>query len=312
MSTLSRWIFIGVTFASVASFANTNFGVFMVVKGDVKVERADQSKLAAKVGIKVFPGDTIQTAAESRAKITMSDRNNIHISPSSVFKIVAYEQDETKKNVELHLNEGKVRNEVKNSYDGTKSKYIIKTPSAVAGVRGTDFMVNFDAKTKLTQVITFKGSVAFTALSDQLQEVGETVIVNKQQSSTVQQNAPPEPPKSLPETEFKQMENDTKANTPPASVGDAKTESKSPQETRPQERREPLKDVGDKSPDAFEKMPDANEMNKRPPQPPQQIMPPRPNTRVNDAIRNKTDKTKVIIRPKKPNADTNGAPGIGR
>lgn len=291
---------VGLAFSSYA-FAESNYGIFMVVKGDVKVEKTDATTSTAKVGLKVFPGDTIKTATDSRAKITMADRNNIHISPQSVVKIAAYSHEGDNKNVELQLNEGKVRNEVNNRYDGEKSKFIIKTPSAVAGVRGTDFLVNFDIKTKVTDVVTFKGSVALSSFSEP-SGMATTVILNKQQSSSVGASAPPAPVKTIPEVEFKKIENETKINPFTGVNGSPGGNSGAPigNQISPKESREPLKDTGDKSSETFDKVPIVNSIQNRPPQPMKNVLPPPPNTRVNDAIRNKTDKTKVIIQPKIP------------
>ncbi|MBY0315251.1 MAG: FecR family protein [Bdellovibrionales bacterium] len=292
------WFF-SFLFLPYSVFAQSSYGVFMVVKGDVKVDRKDGSSQAAKVQLKVYPGDTVKAGVDSRAKITMSDRNNIHISPATTVRIAGYTEGENK-NVELQLNEGKVRNEVKNKYDGEKSKFIIKTPSAVAGVRGTDFLVDFDTKTQKTEVVTFKGSVAFSSFASGNQ-VGEAVIVNKQQSAATSGSGAPTLPKNIPEGDFRRFDSETMVKnfgqgtsaTPPSGAA-----------VPTQEMSEPLKDTSDKTPDAFDKMPTADANRPPAPQPIKQLLPPPPNTRVNDAIRNKTDKTKVIIQPTVPPTGT--------
>jgi hypothetical protein len=148
-------------FAVVPAWAQQMSGVMMVVKGDIKVTAKDGKTDAAKVGRKVSSGDMITAGADSRAKIVMADKNVINVSPDSKIVIEKYENDgKDKKNVELNVLYGKVRASVEQKYDGEKSKFNIKTPSAVAGVRGTDFMAGFNPNTKITQVITFTGTVA--------------------------------------------------------------------------------------------------------------------------------------------------------
>lgn len=136
-------------------------GVMMVVKGDIKITSTDGKTDAGKVGRKVTAGDVITSGADSRAKIVMADKNVINVSPDSKIVIEKYENDgKDKKNVELNVLYGKVRASVEQKYDGEKNKFNIKTPSAVAGVRGTDFMAGYNSQTRVTQVITFSGSVA--------------------------------------------------------------------------------------------------------------------------------------------------------
>ena len=73
-------------------------GMFMVVKGDVKIT-SGSSDAVAKVGTKVNQGDLISTGNDARAKIVMSDRNIINISPNTKLKIEEYISDNKTKNV---------------------------------------------------------------------------------------------------------------------------------------------------------------------------------------------------------------------
>ena len=122
MSYISKLGFIITLFGFQVATASV-YGKFMVVKKDVKVQRAQGKTVSAKVSLSVYPGDTVVTGKNSRAKIVMMDRNVIHISPGSTLKIAKYTNDKKGKNVELHLDNGKVRNNVENSYNGKKDKY---------------------------------------------------------------------------------------------------------------------------------------------------------------------------------------------
>lgn len=117
-------------------------GMFMVVKGDVKVSGSGGAAVVAKVGTKVNQGDQIITGLDSRAKIVMSDRNIINISPNTKVVIEEYINDAKSKNVKLGLLEGKIRTNVEQKYDNDKNKFEIRTPTAVAGVRGTQFITS--------------------------------------------------------------------------------------------------------------------------------------------------------------------------
>ncbi|MFN8943809.1 MAG: FecR domain-containing protein [Pseudobdellovibrionaceae bacterium] len=205
--------------------ANEMYGMFMVVKGEISVLSAQNRKRPVKVGSKILSGETVVSGIDSRAKIVMSDRNVINISPETQLKIEQYKNDPKtgEKNVELNLIDGKVRNNVEQKYDGEKNKFIMKTATAVAGVRGTQFFVAFSSKTQITQVVTLKGQVSFAPVSVS-GTVGSSVFVNKGESTSVGAGAPaPEPPQVLPKEELKKVDKESTAasNSPPKEAAPA-------------------------------------------------------------------------------------------
>tara|TARA_B100000749_G_C18450166_1_gene476176 strand:+ start:7576 stop:8730 length:1155 start_codon:yes stop_codon:yes gene_type:complete len=157
-------LFAFATIINVDVYAASVHGVFKVVKGKVHIVSAKTGKKKrAKVGKKVYPGDTITTQKNARVKIVMIDKNEINVSPDSEVKLEKYEYDPSagKKDVLLNVIYGKVRNKVKQKYDGNQAKFRVKTPSAVAGVRGTDFLTNFNRVKQKTEILTFEGRVQF-------------------------------------------------------------------------------------------------------------------------------------------------------
>ena len=93
-------------------------------------------------------------------KILFDDGNVANIKPNSKLKLDQYEMGENNKAI-LNLIKGKVRSKVKQKYKGNKSSYFeVKTKAAVAGVRGTDFVVEHDEGQRIiTKVSTFEGAV---------------------------------------------------------------------------------------------------------------------------------------------------------
>lgn len=189
-------------------------GVFMVVKGTVQVENLKKEIVPAKVGSKIYPGEKVITLVDSRAKIVMTDRNVMNISPETKLVIKTYVNDPNTgtKNVELELSEGKVRNNVEQKYDGEKSKFIIKTPTAVAGVRGTQFLTSFDVKTRVTNIVTFKGAVQVATIMPNGSVSTKSIMIKKGETSSVKAGSDiPEAPKVLPKEEMKSMDKDSQA-----------------------------------------------------------------------------------------------------
>jgi hypothetical protein len=187
-------------------------GVMMVVKGDIKVTSKDGKTESGKVGKKVTAGDTVAAGADARAKIVMADKNVINISPDSKIVIEKYENDgKDKKNVELNVVYGKVRASVEQKYDGEKSKFNVKTPSAVAGVRGTDFMTSYNPSNKVSQVITFTGTVAFGQPGPG-GSIQNPVFVQPGQMTQAGAGSAPEAPKALPKEELNKANGESSAD----------------------------------------------------------------------------------------------------
>lgn len=222
---------------SIAAAANDVYGIFMVVKGDVKISKANsKDSVAVKVGAKVLPGDWIISAADSRAKVVMSDRNVINISPDTKLELTKYENDGVTKNVEMKLLQGKVRNNVEQKYDDDKNKFMIKTPTAVAGVRGTQFFTSFDPVTKVTSIVTIRGAVSFAALS--VNGVPSTpVIVNKGESTSMSVGNNPEAPKPLPKEELKKIDQESTASS--GSKPDGSTKVALDKQTKQENKKDP-------------------------------------------------------------------------
>lgn len=209
-----------VSFAPVISFAAEKaHGVFMIVKGTVQIQSPGKFIEKAKVGLKVLEGDKIVTGADSRAKIVMSDRNVLNLSPDTSIQIEVYKNDPSKgtKNVEIKLSEGKLRSNVEQVYDGQKDKFQVKTPTAVAGVRGTQFQTSFNSKTSKTSVVAFKGSVAVLAVNPQGRPMGAPVVIKRGEMTTTSSEVEnPSAPTVVPAEEMKEIERETSVSQTPA------------------------------------------------------------------------------------------------
>ena len=120
-------------------------GLVKVSKGTVQIQRAG-AKIPAAVGTAVRTNDVIVTGADGSAGITFTDNSLVSVGPNSVFAIDKYRFDTTTHAGEFEGNlkqgrlaavSGKI---VKQSPESMK----IRTPSAVMGVRGTEFVVQVD------------------------------------------------------------------------------------------------------------------------------------------------------------------------
>jgi hypothetical protein len=146
----------------------------------------------------------------------MSDRNVINISPNTRLQIEKYVNNPGtgEKNVLIKLHEGKTRTNVEQKYDGEKDKFLIRTPTAVAGVRGTQFLVSFDPSSQMTRVVTLRGAVSFAPAGALAEAAASVVVVRKgEETSLAPGAAAPEPPKALPRDEIRRIDQETTASS---------------------------------------------------------------------------------------------------
>ena len=299
MRGLDRFVISVFTFFMLSTASAKQIGLFMVVKGEVKVVRGSET-LKAKVPLGVYQGDTVISGKDARAKIVMTDKNVIHISPNTELKIETYVNNGQQKNVELNLKEGKVRNNVEQTYDGDKNKFIIKTPTAVAGVRGTQFITMFNSARRETKIVTIQGHVELSNIPTQAGSAATTVVINKGETSTASAEAPPAPPQTVPADQMKNIDQDTTVKT-----NDKKAPSAADSSTRGSDTKKApearVEDPQDQSPKTFDKLPEVKNPTTGTTTPAPAFQPPPPpiNNLPADAIRQQNEKTKVKIEIKR-------------
>ena len=117
-------------------------GHIKVARGGVQVERAGQ-KAPAAIGAAVQAGDVVTTGADGSVGITFLDNSLLSAGPNSVLAIDRFAFDSTthQGSFESSLRKGTLAvvsgKLAKQSPEAMK----VRTPAAVLGVRGTEFLV---------------------------------------------------------------------------------------------------------------------------------------------------------------------------
>jgi hypothetical protein len=139
---------------------------------DALIPAATRNAQPTKAKDEIDWNDLLKTAHSGRVRAGLTDGSILSVGSDSELRVVQH--DATSQQTSLELDYGRVRNQVTNI---TKSggKYELKTPNAVIGVIGTDFVAEF--KGNKTTVICYKGKVKVTPL-------GKIVKNSGQQSST--------------------------------------------------------------------------------------------------------------------------------
>lgn len=116
-------------------------GVFQFVAGDVRVVLAEGSERPAAKGSPISVGDTVTTARASTAQIKMGDGAIIVVQPESKLTVAEFsyagKEDGTER-VQFRLEQGGFRSVTGAIGHTNKGNYMIETPIAHIGVRGTD------------------------------------------------------------------------------------------------------------------------------------------------------------------------------
>lgn len=127
----------------------SDVGQVKTAKGTVHVER-DGKRLPASVGMPIRQSDALVTGVDGSVGVTFSDNSLLSTGPNSVLVVDRYNFDSTThagrfdaslKKGTLAVVSGKM---VKQSPDAMK----VRTPAAIMGVRGTEFVVQVEEPAK--------------------------------------------------------------------------------------------------------------------------------------------------------------------
>ena len=144
--TLIVFCFLVVLFPLVAQAAPV--GKFTYIAGKVDIISPGKAVVSAKTQEDVHKGDIIQVKKESKAEITFLDDSVLRIAPDTRVGISEYFVGEGRVVGILNLAGGKIQSKVRKTFGmvfGLKkrSRFEVHTPTAVIGVRGTDFFTSF-------------------------------------------------------------------------------------------------------------------------------------------------------------------------
>lgn len=155
----------GVPQVSAVESKEPEVGRVKVIKGEVAIVRADGQKSVVSQEVELSETDRIEASPSGQALVTFTGGNKLHVHNNTVVQVKEFKNPQvpdTRRTL-LHLIRGKIRNQVEQKYNGKTSYYKIETKSAVAGVRGTDFVIEQTEKeSALTSLQTLKGKVELT------------------------------------------------------------------------------------------------------------------------------------------------------
>ena len=148
-------------------------GIVTFKLGTVQIQQPDGQKKDLEIKDRVSPGDTISTGPLSALVIQFAENCLVRVEESTTFKVIS----SAGKDRELFVRSGQVLTKLIRTGDNNAT---IKTPTAVAGVRGTQFSVNYtDGKTRIAVT---EGKVAVKASKQD--ESGKVIAESKEEMLT--------------------------------------------------------------------------------------------------------------------------------
>jgi hypothetical protein len=132
---------VALAFMVAPALAN-DVGQIKTAKGAAHIERAGQ-KLPAAVGAKVRQSDTVVTGADGSVGITFIDNSLLSAGPNSTLAIERYVFDSTTHAgaFDTRLSRGTLAVVSGKIAKQSPDAMTVKTPAAILGVRGTEFVV---------------------------------------------------------------------------------------------------------------------------------------------------------------------------
>ena len=155
--------------ASASEVSTEPVGKVVVVVGTADVTHHGGKSESVRENMDVFEKDPFETRESSKLKIVFNEGNDMVVLPKTktVIETSQFAEGSEKGKTLINLLYGKLRNKVRRNYDNKNAYFRVKTPTAVAGVRGTDFVISYDgtaeASNKITRVDTFDGKVGLSA-----------------------------------------------------------------------------------------------------------------------------------------------------
>ena len=134
---------IAAAFLLAAPAIAAEIGQIKISKGQVTVER-NGAALPATVGMRLETADVLKTGADGSVGITMADNSLLSAGPNSILSLDRFEFDPTSSQgqFDAQLRKGSLAVISGRIAKQSPEAMTVRTPSAILGVRGTEFVLS--------------------------------------------------------------------------------------------------------------------------------------------------------------------------
>jgi hypothetical protein len=164
--------------------------------GSVKVIQ-DGQELAAQKGLVLLQGAQVQTTAGAKVEIQLDEGSVVRVGPNTRFSLSAYAYNSGSRNTGVDLQNGSMNMRV-TKLTG-ESQFKVSTVTAVAGVRGTYFYINYDENSKEVGLAVYSGEVEVgKETAKNTMDPAKSVKVPAGHATTVSPDGKPSTPFKIP------------------------------------------------------------------------------------------------------------------
>lgn len=150
-------------------------GRFIQAEGQVELLKGGKPPAQpAKVDDGVEPGDAVHTKDLSRAQVKLLDDSILTIAPNSqiIIEEYLYEAAKNQRRASIQVLQGLMQAVVTRLFPGKEPDFLVKTPDAVMGVRGTEWYVLKGADTDFTDAFVKTGKILVQTAAPSLGGLG--------------------------------------------------------------------------------------------------------------------------------------------
>ncbi len=209
-------------------------GGVLLVQGKVVIMHADKLRgYWAKKDLPLFKDDIIVTLEKGRIRFSLKDESVMTLASKTELVINRSVYDTKKKSrfSFLRMTLGKIRFRVKRFIDLRHSEFKVRTPTAVVGVRGSDFIIR--AAPEVTEVTALE-ETKLEVVSSAFPEVAPMLVTDFERT-TVEEGALPAEAEMVAPDEIEQMKKEFMV-TPDPVEPEAKVEVEEKKEEEPAEK----------------------------------------------------------------------------
>lgn len=196
------------------SFSATEKATVMKLSGNVLAMTPGGNWTPVSVGSILSEGTKIKTAKDSEVFLKWSGDYVVKVSGLTMLELTKMQSSGKTANSQISLTQGRVFSKVK-KLATADSSFEVKTPAAIAGVRGTGFRCDFTPGEPAVFAVA-EGSVSVGA-------AGEVVDVGEGMMSQVEEGDVPSEPEAIPPEQLEELQND---NSQTEEVADSEVQSR--------------------------------------------------------------------------------------
>lgn len=249
------FVFLGFILCEPLWAEGEGFGQVTKAEGKVRVTRRFK-KITPKPDTKLLEKDLVKTGDASSLDIAIDEDNNLHIGPKSSMKLIKEKKSKDDQEIIIELMAGTLRSKL----DDLKGQtFRVRSPVAVVGVRGTDFVSSYQPELgpKAFAVTVIEGRVEVSVVDAATKALGQATLVQSSQQIQISKTGRivvvqvpaqqmEEFKRTLPITEDKKAE-DAKNNNGKAPAKDSK-EKKADKKDKDSEKEKKSEKVDKKQP----------------------------------------------------------------